>query len=105
MSYMNMQSKYAHVLEQQNALLGELHSAYTKQAKMASALCQAVKLANDGVIDVSDILNTANRLIADGSVKISAVDSVFAETPGSVMKTGTEADKLDPLTSYLRSVN
>jgi hypothetical protein len=102
---MELQHKYAQVLEQQNALLGELHSAYSQQAKMASALCQAVKLANDGVIDVSDILSTANRLIADGSVKLSAVDSVFTETPGSVMKTEAEVAKLDPLTSYLRSTH
>lgn len=100
-------TKLAHaakVLDQQNALLGELHSAYLKQAKLAAALCQAVKLAEDGIIDVSDVSNTARRLVVDGSVKMSAVDAIFTESPGTVIEDASPSVKqLDSLTSYLRS--
>jgi hypothetical protein len=103
------EAKLAHaarVLDQQNALLGELHSAYNKQAKLAAALCQAVKLAEDGVIDVVDVRSTARQLVADGSVKMSAVESMFMESPGQVVSSDAPArSQLDPLTAYLRSVS
>jgi hypothetical protein len=92
----------AHALNQQNVLLGELHSAYVNQAKLAAALCQAVKLAKDGIIDVCDVEDTAQQLIKDGSVKLSSVDALFTESPGRIVESGTATEQLDPLTGYLR---
>lgn len=93
----------ANVLDQQNALLGELHSAYKEKAKLAAALCQAVKLAEDGVIDVSDVVDTARRLVTDGSVKMSAVDAAYEQTPGTLVQpTAQAAGQMDPLTALLR---
>jgi len=93
----------ADVLDQQNALLRELHSAYQTQAKLAAALCQAVKLAEDGVIDVSDVAETARRLVTEGSVKMSAVDAIFNESPGSLAEDISPlAGQMDPLTKLLR---
>lgn len=100
-------TKLAHVariLDQQNALLGELHSDLQQKTKMAAALCQAVKLAEDGVIDVSDIRDTARRLVADGSVKTSEIDALFNESPGTLVANAAPiAGQMDPLTSMLRS--
>jgi hypothetical protein len=93
-------------LDRQQNLLRELHSYATDRAKTAAALSQAVKLAQDGLIDVSDIAETARRLKADGNVKISAADDLFRQTVGE-LEAATTTDpkaKLDLLTATLRSM-
>lgn len=97
----------AAVIGQQARLISELHSAHTKTAQSAAALAQAVKLAQHGAIDVSDIFEKARQLIASGSVKLSAADDAFEHTPGDIVnKAAGQAggEQLDSLTSYLRSV-
>jgi hypothetical protein len=66
-----------------------------------------VKLAQDGAIDVGDVLTFAQRSIADGTVKLSALDELSvapaAGEPVNVGSTAAPGQKLDVLTSYLRS--
>lgn len=97
----------AHVIDKQANLISELHSTATKMAGFAAALAQAVKLAQDGLIDVSDIQDHARQLIASGSVKLSAADEVFEQSPGELHGPASRASEqtkgLDPLTSFLRN--
>jgi hypothetical protein len=93
------------VIDKQANLISELQTAHNKVAEYAAALAQAVKLAQDGAIDVSDVLDHARQLINDRSVKLSAADDVFNQSPGELhgeRQQGTQ-EKLDPLTSFLRS--
>lgn len=95
------------VLNQQATLLKELHSYASDQAKTAAAMCQAVKLAQDGLIDVDDIFEHARQLSDSGSTKLSAVDDLFHETPGTVEKSAganSTTEQLDPLTRVLRGI-
>jgi hypothetical protein len=106
-STVDAQKLASFVIDKQAALISELQAAHVKVAHHAAALAQAVKLAQDGAIDVSDIDDHARQLIHDGSVKLSAADDLFDQTPGELI-TRTEnvsgGQKLDPLTRYLREV-
>jgi len=96
------------MLDKQASLLRELHSFANKQAKTAAALAQAVKLAEDGLIDVNDIRQTAQRVLSDGTVKLSAVDDLFRLTPGTLVEVAQNAEpgrSLDPLTRVLRDLS
>jgi hypothetical protein len=97
------------VIDQQSRLISELHSAHNKTAQYAAALAQAVKLAQDGAIDVGDVFDHAKRLIASGSVKLSAADDAFEQQPGDLVghsdgQPQENGQRLDPLTSFLRNV-
>lgn len=96
----------AGVIERQRTLIGELQSKHAHERKTAAALAQAVKLAQDGLIDVSDIGEHAHRLLKEGSVKQSSVDELFGLTPGELSgeakATGSNGEKLDSLTRVLR---
>ena len=95
----------AHVIDKQANLISELHDTATKMASYAAALAQAVKFAQDGLIDVSDIQDHARQLIAAGSVKLSAANEMFDQSPGELRGPESRASegKLDPLTSFLRT--
>jgi len=100
----------AHLIEKQSRLIGELHTAHLESAKYAAALVQAVKLAQDGAVDVSDVLDTARQLIKTGSVRLASVDDLFDLSPGELQgsaKTSAVSnggEKLDPLTTTLRQL-
>lgn len=96
----------SHVIEKQAALISELHTEHHRVAKYAAALAQAVQLAEDGAIDVSDIKDHARQLIASGSVKLSAADDVFDQSPGELQGPVVKGsgERLDPLTKLLRSL-
>ena len=97
----------AGIIERQRTLIGELQSKHAKAGKTAAALAQAVKLAQDGLIDVSDVGEHAHRLLKEGAVKQSSVDELFGETPGELSGEATVIDsngqQMDPLTRVLRT--
>jgi hypothetical protein len=64
-----------------------------------------VKLAEDGLIDVSDVREYARKLKADGNVKLSAADDIFVMSPGSISDDAAPEATLDPLTRVLRGLS
>lgn len=72
-------------LDRLTSLVGDLQQAHDSSVKVAAALAGAVKLAQDGVIDVEDIFDIARESIERGSVKLSAVDELFNEQPGELV--------------------
>jgi hypothetical protein len=99
-------AKAAEVIEQLNRLVGELQSAHDKSAKVAAALAGAVKLAQDGAIDVEDIFDIARQSLNSGTVKTAALDLFLEkEEIGSLVGPSTPAQAdLDPLTATLRAL-
>lgn len=96
----------AQAIDQLLGVVDQLKESRSQNVKLAAALVHSVKLAQDGVIDVSDILNFAQRSIADGSVKLSALDELsVAPVVGEAVAVAPAGgnDKLDVLTGYLRS--
>jgi hypothetical protein len=73
-------------LDRLTSLVSELQEAHDSSAKVAAALAGAVKLAQDGVIDTEDIVDIARESIERGSVKLSAIDELFAEQPGELVE-------------------
>ncbi len=71
-------------IDRLTSLVGELQQAHDSSAKVAAALAGAVKLAQDGVIDVEDIFDIARESLERGSVKLSSIDELFIEQPGEV---------------------
>lgn len=98
----------SHVITKQAVLISELQTEHHRVAKYAAALAQAVRLAQDGAIDVNDIQDHARQLIASGSVKLSAADDVFDQSPGELQgpvgRPSGDGQRLDPLTSLLRQL-
>lgn len=97
------------VLDQQSSLISGLQRALNESMKVAAALAEAAKLAEDGMIDSSDVLNHARRALVDGTVKVSSVNDIFDQSPGQVISGNasthpTKSAALDPLTSALRSI-
>jgi len=72
-------------------LIGELQQAHASSVKVAAALAGAVKLAQDGAIDVEDIFDITRDAIAHGSVKLSSIDELFSEQPGHLVGDDSEA--------------
>lgn len=101
--------KAASVINQQQALLGELQSAHKNAVKIAAALVEAATLARDGAIGPEDILDHARRSIANDSVKISSAEEIFDLSPGKLdgpeqsAETGS-TPTMDPLTATLREL-
>jgi hypothetical protein len=95
--------KVAAVLDDMCSSIEDLRRAHMTNAKIAASLIEAVKLAQDRVIDVEDILSVAKRALEDGSVKLSALnelaDSQLGDLAGDAQP---KTDGLDMLTSYLR---
>jgi hypothetical protein len=108
MHTVDAQKLASHVIEKQAALISELQTEHHRVAKYAAALAQAVRLARDGAIDLDDVEEHARQLIASGSVKMSAADDVFDQSPGDLQVNGRQSNdgeaKLDPLTKMLRSL-
>jgi hypothetical protein len=104
--------KAASAIAQQEALIGELQSARQKAVKAAAALVEATKLAQEERIDVADIFDVANRLITDGTVKLSSYDEAFDQSPGEIQEPAAAEDRAAPdastrsdvLTATLRSM-
>lgn len=101
----------ADALDQLSSLVGELRSAHQNSAKVAAALAGAVKLAQDGAVDVEDIFDVAREAILQGRVKQAAVDDLFDEDPGELIGSDKSASLTnfapagsDPLTAALRSL-
>lgn len=84
-------AKVVAALDRQNRLIGELRSAHLNSVKVAAALAGAVKLAQDGAIDNEDIFDVAREALLNGNVKLSALESVFEESPGEVVDDGKTA--------------
>lgn len=76
-------------LDRLTSLVSDLQQAHDSSVKVAAALAGAVKLAQDGVIDVEDIFDIARESIERGSVKLSTIDELFQEQPGELV--GDEA--------------
>lgn len=101
----------ASTIAQQEALIGELRSALSERSKIAAALVEAAKLAQDKRIDLEDLFEVAARRIESGSVKLSSYDDAFDQTPGEIQEsvpataavTPSAPSALDPLTAVLRS--
>lgn len=87
-------------------LVRELQQAQDKSVKAAAALAGAVKLAQDGAIDVEDILDNAREALNRGHVKLSAVDELYEEQPGDLVagETKKATGDVDILTGTLRSL-
>jgi hypothetical protein len=79
------------VIDQQQALIGGLQSAHLQAVKIAAALAEATKLAQDGAIDVGDVFDFARRSLVNGTVKLSSVDDLFDQSPGEII-TGAAAE-------------
>jgi hypothetical protein len=115
----------ARAMDRLTNLVGELRQAHESSVKVAAALAGAVKLAQDGVIDISDVFDVAREAISNGTVKLSSADAVFHEKVGEVVGNAEagEATKaatgapvgafsdvsgahlpIDPLTSTLRTL-
>lgn len=96
----------AQAIDQLLGAVEQLKESRSKNVKLAAALVHSVKLAQDGAIDVGDILTFAQRSIADDTVKLSALDELsgapaVGEPVGVAAPAGSE--QLDVLTGYLRS--
>lgn len=74
----------ASTLDQLGSLVGELQSAHSSSVKVAAALAGAVKLAQDGVIEVDDIFDVSREVLENGSVKVAALDQVFDRDVGEI---------------------
>lgn len=72
-------------IDRLTSLVGDLQQAHDSSVKVAAALAGAVKLAQDGVIDVEDIFDIARESIERGSVKLSTIDELFNEQPGELV--------------------
>jgi hypothetical protein len=98
------------VLDQQRALICGLQSAHLNAVKIAAALTEACKLAQDGAIDVGDVIDHARQALIDGTVKLSSVDELFDQSPGDVISGVAEGQfaptgqQQDILTQMLRSL-
>ena len=82
-------------------LVHELHAKHTETVKAAQALADAVKLAEDGLIDVADILEHAGHI---REVKVAAVGRLVSE-PDKTAEIATsdhQARGTDVLTAFLR---
>ena len=107
---MNDSSKIAEaidVLNQQQALIGGLQLAHNNAVKVAAALTEAVKLAQDGMIDVSDVIEHTKRSLASGNVKLSSVDELFNLSPGEIVheaETTQSSGSADVLTQTIRDL-
>lgn len=75
----------ASVLGRQSALIGELKSAHMESVRMTAALAGAVKLAQDGAIDVEDVFKVARETIASGTAKLSSVEALYDQSPGTLV--------------------
>jgi len=71
-------------IDRLTSLVSDLQQAHDTSVKVAAALAGAVKLAQDGVIDIEDVFDIARESIERGSVKLSAIDELFAEQPGEL---------------------
>ena len=81
----------------------DVSKAHQESAKLAEALTQSIKLAQDGAIDIEDIFEVAQRQLNEGSVKVSA-SRPLGEVVQPAAPSASTAEGLDPLTSFLRSV-
>ena len=52
--------------------------------KVAAALAGAVKLAQDGVIELEDVFDYSREVLENGSVKVAALDQVFDRHVGDI---------------------
>lgn len=103
-------AKYANaiqVLDQQMALISGLQLALNRSVKVAAALAEAAKLAEDGVIDSSDVISHARQALEDDRIKMSSVNDIFNQSPGELIGDAVVAAaasaSADPLTQYLRN--
>lgn len=71
-------------IDRLTTLVSDLQQAHSSSVKVAAALAGAVKLAQDGVIDVEDIFDIARESLEHGTVKVSSVDALFNEKPGEL---------------------
>jgi hypothetical protein len=94
------------VINQQRDLICGLQFASLQNLKIAAALTESCKLAQDGAIDTSDVIDCARKLLANGSVKCSSVDEIFSQSPGEVIQcTEKPTQSADVLTQTLRELN
>ena len=78
----------------------DLRAAHALAVKTAAALVQAVKMADDGLLDVSDVLSHAREVVQEGSAKLAALGDLFDETPGETDENAQVAAATDELSSF-----
>jgi len=99
------------IIDQQKDLIRGLQQAQLNSVKVAAALTEAVKLAQDGAIDVGDVIDYAKSSLINGTVKLSSVDELFDQSPGEVIQgveTGGSKGQdqgIDILTQTLRGLS
>jgi hypothetical protein len=81
-------------IDRLTSLVSDLHQAHDTSVKAAAALAGAVKLAQDGVIDVEDIFDTAREGLERGTVKVSNADNLFREQPGELVTEAPQSVKM-----------
>lgn len=81
-------SKLAHALsalDRLASLVGELRASHLNGIKVAAALTGAIKLAQDGAIDLEDVFETARKALQNGSVKLSAAGEAYTAELGELV--------------------
>lgn len=93
------------VINQQRDLIRGLQLAQLEAVKIAAALTEACKLAQDGAIDVTDVVDNAHKLLVSNSVKLSSIEE-FNASPGEIVA-GNEStpQDVDVLTQTLRELH
>lgn len=88
-------------VEQLASLLEGLCAKHTDTVKAAQALVDAVKLAQDGLIDVGDILD---HVAQTSEVKVAEIGRLVSERTEEAepAQSGHQARGTDALTSFLR---
>jgi hypothetical protein len=95
----------AEVVRRLTETIAELNDGQARAFKFAAALTEAVKLAQDGVIDVADVFDIARERLQTGALKLASLDDAFSADPGTLDDRTPETSTagLDPLTGYLRA--
>lgn len=97
-------SQAAAAIDRLLAVTDDLRAAHTHAVKTAAALVQAVKMADDGLLDVSDILSHAREVVLEGSAKLAALGDLFNESPGETDESRPSTESAtDELSSFLSS--
>lgn len=93
----------AAALDRLLAVTDDLRAAHSLAVKTAAALVQAVKMADDGLLDVSEILSHAREVVQEGSAKLATLGDLFDESPGETDENARVAAATDELSSFFAS--
>lgn len=92
-------TKAAAAIDQLITSNDSLSTELARKEKFAAALIDAVKLAQDGMIDISEVLDVAQ---ADAAKLASFTTRVEVSSAGELADEANPVSGLDPLTAFLR---